>query len=148
MNEDEVKLAIFNNIEAKHGIDIANDVYDNWDNYKPIAEKIQEEIALLDIYKQMVENNKKSLTNIAINGEYFNSKQSSFYSNQKGFLVFEDEKSHKTYETKITYDDFKVFVDNNFDDMAAVFVYLDTFDLALMRQVCDMYIIDELMKIR
>lgn len=147
MDEDEVKLTIFNNIKAKHGIKLANDVYDNWDYYKPIAEKMQEEIALLDIYKQMIENNKKSLTNIAINGEYFNSKQSSFYSNQKGFLVFEDEKSHKIFETKITYNDFKIFVDANFDDMAVVFIYLDTYDLELMRQVCDICQIDELLEI-
>jgi len=147
MNEDEVKLAIFNNIKAKHGIKLANDVYDNWNYYKPIAEKMQDEIALLDIYKQMIENNKKSLTNIAINGEYFNGKQSSFYSNKKSFLVFEDEKSHKTFETKIAYDDFKIFVENNLDDMAVVFVYLNTFDLELMRKVCDIYQIDELMEI-
>ena len=147
MNEDKIKLSIFNNISKKHGIELANDVYDNWDYYKPIAKKIQEEKELLDIYNQMIEKNKKNLINIAINGEYFNEKQSSFYSNKKGFLVLEDEKTHKTFVTKIHYNDFKIFANTNLDEIAVIFVYIDTLDLELMKYICEVYQINEFIEI-
>lgn len=145
MTEEQEK--IFNTIKNKYGIEKANDVIDNWEEYNDNANKHKENKALLDIYQQIIESNKRSLSNIALIGEYFNNKQSSFYSNKKGFLVFEDEQSHKIFETKITYDDFKSFVDANLDEMAEVFVYIDTSGMELMQQLCDVYLVDELLKI-
>ena len=131
---------IFNTVKNKYGMEKANDVINNWDEYNLNASKYKEDKALLGLYHKMIENNKRSLTNIAINGEYFNNKQSSFYSNKKGLLVFEDETTNNFFETKITYDDFKIFVDINLDELAEVFVYIDTSDMNMMSQLSNLHI--------
>ena len=131
-NEDDLKVKVYERISLQYGANIANKVYDNWDIYKYKVQDFYEEQELLSIYNQTIELNKKALLNIAINGEYFNNKQSSFYSNSQGYLVFEDESRKKKFITKIHYKDFKYFVQNNLEEIAEIFVYIDTTDIVLM----------------
>jgi len=127
---------IYNAIKAKYGIKKADEVIANWEEYVLNANKYKEEKQLLELYHKEIEDNKRSLSNISFTGEYFNNRQSSFYPNKAGFLVFEDEKTKRVFETKILYEDFKEYVKDNLKEVAEAFVYLDTSDLKLMERVC------------
>lgn len=134
-----LEKSVYEQTKQEFGEEAALDVLWNWEEYIEQSEQYhydkKENNELLEVYNTIKMDNMNTLKVIHINGEYFNNKESSYYSSRDGFLTFEDTKSRNIYKTNILYKEFKDFTEENLFEVAEMLLYINTLDEILMNEI-------------